>query len=158
MFERFDKDARKAVLEAAKEEAARRGDRRIGTDHLLLGLLHDPESVAARALGVRLESARAAADELDRAALASIGFDLGDRTIPAAPVRSLRRAPLTSGARAVFIASVLEARRNKARYIRGSDVVLALLTRERPDPAAELLKALGVDSAQVRARLTEPTG
>ncbi|MGE5287038.1 MAG: Clp protease N-terminal domain-containing protein [Micromonosporaceae bacterium] len=155
MFEHFEKDARRAVLEGAKEEAARRGDRRIGTDHLLLGLLHDRESRAAAALGVSLEFARAAADALDRAALASIGIDVGDRSPPAAPIKPPRRAPLTSGARAVLLGSVLEARRSKARRIRGRDLVIALLTRERPDPAAELLKALGVDPSQVRARLDE---
>ena len=42
------------VVTAALEESRRRGDRRLGTEHLLLGLLHDPD--CARALGVDLET------------------------------------------------------------------------------------------------------
>jgi hypothetical protein len=52
MFERFAGATREAVRVSA-EEASRRGDRRIGTDHLLLGLLHD--SGSAGALGVSLD-------------------------------------------------------------------------------------------------------
>ena len=74
MFERFAVGARAAVT-ASADEARRRGDRRIGTDHLLLGLLHDPGS--AEALGVTVEAAREKSDALDRAALAAIGLDLG---------------------------------------------------------------------------------
>ena len=49
----------RVVLDAA-EEARRRGDRRIGSDHLLLALLKDEDSVTARALGVDLPTARGA--------------------------------------------------------------------------------------------------
>jgi Clp amino terminal domain, pathogenicity island component len=76
MIMRLSADARKLVLTSAAEEAGRRGDRRLGTDHLLLGLLHDADSSAARALGVSLESARGASDALDRAALAAVGVDV----------------------------------------------------------------------------------
>ncbi len=41
MITRLSVDARKMVLTSAAEEARRRGDRRLGTDHLLHGLLHD---------------------------------------------------------------------------------------------------------------------
>ncbi|MFD0885532.1 Clp protease N-terminal domain-containing protein, partial [Streptosporangium algeriense] len=44
------------VIKAAAEEARQRGDRRIGTEHLLLGLVHDPSSLSARALGVDREA------------------------------------------------------------------------------------------------------
>ena len=56
----------------AREEARRCGDRRVGTDHLLLGLLHDPATVAV--LGVSLEQCRQALDSLDRGALESLGL------------------------------------------------------------------------------------
>jgi ATP-dependent Clp protease ATP-binding subunit ClpA len=154
MFERLEKDARRAVLLAAKEEAQRRGDRRIGTDHLLLGLLHDPDSVPARTLGVDLESARATAAALDRAALAAIGIDPGEPG-PSSPVHTRRHAPLTSGARAVLELSLDEARRSRRRRIQAGHLLLALLSRQRPDPAAELLQALGVDPAATRHRLTQ---
>jgi ATP-dependent Clp protease ATP-binding subunit ClpA len=154
VLERFDKDARRAVMLAAKDEAKRRGDRRIGTDHLLLGLLHDPESVAVRTLGVDLTSARAASEALDRAALAAIGIDLGDRSL-ATPVQAARHAPLTSGARTVLQLSLDQARQGRSRRIQARHLLLALLARQRPDPAAELLHALGVDPSAARDRLAE---
>ncbi|WP_286345171.1 hypothetical protein [Frondihabitans sucicola] len=64
MFERFAADARATVVHAV-EESRLRGDRRVGTTHLLLGALHDP--VVSTTLGVDLASARAAEAELDRA-------------------------------------------------------------------------------------------
>ena len=155
MFERFDQDARRAVMLAATAEARRRGDRRIGTDHLLLGLLHDPDSVAAQALGVDLHSARSAADSLDRAALASIGLDLGNHTL-AEPAPGRRRAPLTSGARTILQLSIEQARAGRARRIQTRHLLLALLSRRPPDPAAALLQALGVDPAEARRRLAQP--
>jgi ATP-dependent Clp protease ATP-binding subunit ClpA len=156
MVKRFSADARRMVMTSAVDEARRRGDRRIGTDHLLLGLLHDPDAVTARALGVDLESARAATAALDRAALAAIGIDVGDLTAARRPSRARRRPPLTSGARAVLARSIREASSSKSRYIEARHLLLALLSRERPDPAAELLAALGVDPDAARKRLTNP--
>ncbi len=153
MVTRLDPDVRKAMLRFAAEEAGRRGDRRIGTDHLLLGLLRDRGSLAAEVLGVDLDAAREASAALDRAALAAVGIDVGDPS-RSTPVPARRHAPLTSGARAVFIASVTKARAAKARRIEARFVLLALLERERPDPAAELLDALDVDVDAVRARLS----
>jgi ATP-dependent Clp protease ATP-binding subunit ClpA len=157
MFEHLTKDARRQVLTCATEEAKRRGDRRIGTDHLLLGLLDDPSSVATRILGVDLVSARASADALDRAALASIGIDVGDRP-PSTPARTRRRPPFTSGARAALKSSVDEAIRHKKRRIESHHLLLALLSREQPDPAAQLLETLGVDRAAARDRLQQSAG
>jgi ATP-dependent Clp protease ATP-binding subunit ClpA len=154
MVKRLSEDARRFVLGAAADEARRRGDRRLGTDHLLLGILHDPASVPARALGIDLESARAAEDALDRAALAAIGIDAGDLG-PVDDVRdSGRLPPLTSGARAVFKRAIEQARPMKSGRIETRHFLLALLERKRPDPAAELLHELDVDPAAVRDRLT----
>jgi ATP-dependent Clp protease ATP-binding subunit ClpA len=153
MVKRFSADARRMVLTSAAAEAQRRGDRRIGTDHLLLGLLDAPDSVAAGALGVDLESARAAAAALDRAALAAVGIELGQFGAQQRRAPARRRPPLTSGARAVLHRGLQEASASRSRYIEARHLLLALLSRERPDPAAELLAALGVDPAQVRARL-----
>jgi ATP-dependent Clp protease ATP-binding subunit ClpA len=55
------------VYRDATAEARRRGDRRVGTEHLALALLADPESVTARALGVSLTAARDALRALDLA-------------------------------------------------------------------------------------------
>ena len=153
MVKRFSPDARRTVLTAAAEEADRRGDRRLGTDHLLLGLLHDPDSAPAWALGVDLASARAASDALDRAALTAVGIDVGSLGPAPLPTRSRRRPPLTSGARLALQRSLLEARSAKARRIDPRHLLLGLLTRERPDPAAELLATLGIDPALARDRL-----
>ncbi len=129
-----------------------RGDRRLGAEHLLLGILHDPGSLGARALGVDLESARAALDELDRSALAAVGIDASgvERTpIPA----SSKRTPFTSGARSVLARAAREVRTARRRRIAPEHVLLALLACERPDPAAELISQLGVDRAATRERL-----
>ncbi|MEV3981926.1 Clp protease N-terminal domain-containing protein [Nonomuraea sp. NPDC049758] len=49
----------------------------MGTEHLLLGLLHETGSASARALQVDLDTAYAALEALDREALQAIGIDLG---------------------------------------------------------------------------------
>ena len=158
MPKRLTADARKLVLTSAIEEGRRRGDRRLGTDHLLLGLLHEEGSPAAQALGVSLADARAASDALDRAALAAVGIQveaLGDGP----PAQFGRRLPpLTSGARAVFKRAIDEARPFRSGQIETTHFLLALLSLQRPDPAAELLGALGVDPAAVRRRLAGPEG
>src|SRR6266511_1836149 len=154
MVKRLSEDARKLVLTAAADEARRRGDRRLGTDHLLLGLLHDPAAEAASALGVDLASARAAQDALDRAALAAVGIHAGDLGPIGEPGGAHRRPPLTSGARAVFKRAVEQAHPRKSGRIGTRHFLLALLACQRPDPAAELLHELGVDPAVVRDRLT----
>jgi ATP-dependent Clp protease ATP-binding subunit ClpA len=155
MPKRLSVDARKLVMTSATEEARRRGDRRLGTDHLLLGLLHDADSPAAKALGVSLADARAAVDRLDAAALAAVGVQA--ETLGAAPAPFGRRLPpLTSGAREVFKRAVDAARPARTGRIDTAHFLLALLSLRRPDPAAELLDALGVDRAAVRQRLAGP--
>jgi predicted ArsR family transcriptional regulator len=134
---------RRVYLDASAE-AQRRGDRRVGTEHLVLALLADPDSVTARALGVDLDSARAALDVLDRQALEYLGIHatFQSSTIPGRPRERLR---LTPAASATFTG------------LRGGtrQVLLALVSRECPDPATELLDALGVDRAAIRDRLKE---
>ena len=60
-----------AIYLQASEEARRRGDRRTGTDHLLLALLEDPSVEAG--LGVSLQQAREALESLDREAMGVLG-------------------------------------------------------------------------------------
>ena len=156
MPKRLSDDARKLVLTSATEEARRRGDRRLGTDHLLLGLLHDEDSRAAQALGVSLADARAASDALDLAALAAVGIEIQTLGEGAPASFGRRFPPLTSGARAVFKRAIDEARPVRSGRIDAAHFLLALLSLQRPDPAAELLDALGVDPAAVRKRLSGP--
>jgi len=107
---------------------------------------------------VSLAAARATSDALDLAALAAVGVKVGAVGEPphAAPARRLQ--PLTSGARAVIKRAVDEARPLRAGRIDTGHFLLALLSRERPDPAAELLHALGIDPVAVRSRLARSAG
>jgi ATP-dependent Clp protease ATP-binding subunit ClpA len=152
-------DVWKLVLSSAMAEARRRGDRRIGTDHLLLGLLHDEDPRVAETLGVSLAEARAVTDALDVAALAAVGIEVETLRDDGRPAPFGRRLPpLTSGARAVLKGSIDAARPGHRRRISTTHFLFALLSLQRPDPAAELLDALGVDRAAVFARLTGPAG
>ena len=141
-----------AVVTAALEESRRRGDRRLGTEHLVLGLLHDPDS--ARTLGTGLAEARAALDRLDRAALAALGIEVEGLRPPEVPVRrgKLTLGALTSGARAV----VDEAIRGTPRPRDPAQLLRVLVKLTPPDPAADLLVELGVTAEAVRRRLDSP--
>jgi hypothetical protein len=135
----------------ARDEATRRGDRVIGTEHLVLALLVDPASPAARALGCDLDSARRALDALDREALAAVGIQPGVTAGPVA-VRATGRLRLTPAAKAV-LTGIRDARKSRGA---GLGIVLsALLDLPRPDPAGELLAALAVDARAARERFTD---
>ncbi|MET7769355.1 Clp protease N-terminal domain-containing protein [Nocardia sp. NPDC005366] len=149
MFERFAAAPRSAVREAV-EEARQRGNRRVGTEHLLFAVLNEP--AGADLLGVTAETARAAADELDRQALAAIGIDLGDFRPTAAPGAG-KRPPFSSGAREVLSRTLALAAAAKSRRIETRHLLVALLERDRPDPIVALLFALGIDPVATRARL-----
>jgi ATP-dependent Clp protease ATP-binding subunit ClpA len=150
MFEKFTQGARAAV-EDARYETGRRGDRRIGTEHLLLALLQD--EALAQIVGVDIAAAQEAANQLDRAALASIGLTLGDfKPSRSTPLR--RFVPLTSGAKTVIQQTVTYAAAEKSRVITTRHIMLAILDRHEPDPAATLLTALLVDRPKLRERLT----
>jgi Clp amino terminal domain, pathogenicity island component len=139
----------------AREEARRRGDRKVGTEHLVLALLLEPE--VASTLGTDVEAARAALEEIDREALAAIGFDMGKISPLAPPEARPRpprkptvkavlhdRLPLTPAAKAALRESSTGLRRGRPHP--GPAHVLACLLRlERPDPAAELFARLGID-------------
>jgi hypothetical protein len=167
------------VAAAAVAEARLRGDRRIGTEHLLLGVLRHP--AAARALAVDLAAARAALGALDQEALSALGIDVGPgldpaepadcpwpsgppvpglfgrpRTAPSPAQVTTLRAALSSGARAVLARAISAAPSSPARTVTPELVLAALLAREPPDPAAALLDRLGVDRAQTLARLGNP--
>jgi ATP-dependent Clp protease ATP-binding subunit ClpA len=160
----LSEDARALLLSSAVQEATGRGDRRVGTDHLLLAVLREPDSAAARALGVDLAAAREAEESLDRAALAAIGVGAPPGLAAAGPGAgpggrpiggkgALRRLGLSHGARSVLERAVGLARAARAGHIEARHFLLALLELQRPDPAAELLTSLGVDRDAVRARL-----
>lgn len=151
MFERFTSAARNAVTSSV-QEAEFRGDRRVGTDHLLLGLLHDPE--VAELVGVDVQRARAESSALDQQALAAVGVDVGEFT-PARSQRRPRHAPFTSGARSVLPRALTVAMTEKSRRITSRHLLIALAERDEPDPAATLLTGLGVDRTDLRRRAAQ---
>jgi ATP-dependent Clp protease ATP-binding subunit ClpA len=150
VFERFAQAARSAV-DGAKHEAGRRGDRRIGTEHLLLALLQD--EAFAQLVGVDAATADETADRLDREALAAIGLAVGP--FDSAPSSALARhnPRMTPGAKAVIQQALVNATTEKARAITTRHILLALLDRHDTDPAASLLAALNVDRSALRGRL-----
>jgi ATP-dependent Clp protease ATP-binding subunit ClpA len=151
-----NRDAREVwrqMLLGASEEARRQGDRRLGTDHLLLGLLRDEQSSAAAATGISLADARAASEALDTAALAAIGVDVSSLGEEAPASFGRRLPPLTSTARAVLRRAADQARPRKRGRVDAGHFMLELLALERPDPAAELVDSLGIDRTAVRERL-----
>jgi hypothetical protein len=150
---------------AAREEARRRGDRKVGTEHLLLALLSEPD--LSGILDVTIDQARAALDALDLQAFAAIGLDarLDLPPLPSTPLAELPRRPtfravlkgrlpMTPTAKKALEASRKGTRhgRTHTRYV-AKNVLAALLELERPDPAAELLAGLGVEPAVVLERL-----
>jgi Clp amino terminal domain, pathogenicity island component len=146
----------------AREEARRRGDRKVGTEHLILGLLREP--VLAEALGCDLQSARDALDAMDHDALAAVGvgaaFNAPPIPIDEAAERPARptfkavlhdRLPMTPAAKTAMEEAYKEIRRGHQPG--PQQMLLTVLELGRPDPAAELIAALGVDRAAVRRRL-----
>jgi hypothetical protein len=153
-----------AVCLQAGEEARRRGDRRYGTDHLLLALFEDPSIEAV--LGVNLQQARQALASLDHEALGDLGLGSGDDA-PPLPMRAVPKKPrirdvmtsdrlrITPAAKKVLEEAVKPNRRKL--YVTAQQVLAQILTLQPPDPAAALLGALGVNTSEVRRRLDAVT-
>jgi hypothetical protein len=153
-----------AVYLRASEEARRRGDRRTGTDHLLLALLEDPSIEAV--LGVSLQQARQALDSLDQEALGALGLGSGTGA-PPLPMRAVPKKPtirdvakkdrfrMTPAAKKVLEDAYKPHRR--MLYVTAQQVLAQILTLQPPDPAAALLGALGVNAPEVRRRLDAVT-
>jgi Clp amino terminal domain, pathogenicity island component len=144
----------------AREEARRRGDHRVGTDHLLLGLLHD--AAVRSAMGVDLKAARDALDSLDRQALEALGMTPPTLDAPAlamreAPPRPTLKAvlkdrlPLTPAAKGALREAGTPMRHG--RHINPQQVLLELLDLNFPDPAVALFTALGIDRSALKKRL-----
>jgi hypothetical protein len=153
-----------AIYLQASEEARRRGDRRTGTDHLLLALLEDPSIEAT--LGVSLEQARQALASLDQEALGALG--LGSRSdAPPLPPRAVPKKPtfravvnkdrlrMTPVAKRVLEEAVKPNRRKT--QVTPQQVLAQIVALRPPDPAAVLLGALGVNTSEVQRRLDPVT-
>jgi ATP-dependent Clp protease ATP-binding subunit ClpA len=140
------------AVHGASEEAQLRGDPRIGTEHLLLGLLRDAGAGPAGILGVDLAAARTALHSLDVQALQAFGVD-PEGFAPLAVVRRKRHRALTSRAKAALQRTVVDAARTGSRRAEPVHLLAALLAGSRPDPALDVLDRLGIDADAVRARL-----
>jgi hypothetical protein len=153
-----------AIYLRASEEARRRGDRRTGTDHLLLASLEDPSTEIA--LGVTLQQARQAHESLDHEALGVLGLVSGTGA-PPLPMRAVPKKPrlrdvakkdrlrMTPAAKKVLEQAVKPNRRKT--QVTAQQVLAQILTLQPPDPAAVLLGALGVNTPEVRRRLDAVT-
>ena len=153
-----------AIYMQGSEEARRRGDRRTGTDHLLLGLLEDPSIEVV--LGVSLQQARQALESLDQEALGALGMGSGTDA-PALPMRAVPKKPtfravmkkdrlrMTPAAKKV-LEDAVKPNRGKTQ-VTAQQVLAQILTLQPPDPAAVLLGALGVNTSDVRRRLDAVT-
>ena len=143
MFERFTDRARRVVV-LAQEEARILDHNYIGTEHILLGLIHEGEGVAATALeslGISLEAVRSQVVEL-------IGHG------QAAPTGHI---PFTPRAKKVLELSLREALQLGHNYI-GTEHILLGLIREGEGVAAQVLIKLGADLEGVRGRVVALLG
>jgi len=135
VFERFTDRARRVVV-LAQEEARLLNHNYIGTEHILLGLIHEGEGVAARALesmGISLESVRSQVVEIiGQGAQAPTGH-----------------IPFTPRAKKVLELSLREALQLGHNYI-GTEHILLGLIREGEGVAAQVLQKLGAELHKVR--------
>jgi hypothetical protein len=149
-----------AIYLRASEEARRRGDRRTGTDHILLALFEDPSIEAV--LGVNLQQARLGLESLDQEALGALGLGSGTdapplpmRAVPGKPtiraVMKKDRFRMTPAAKKVLERAVKPNRRKT--QVTAQQVLAEILALQPPDPAAVLLGALDVNTAEVRRGL-----
>ncbi|MBS3940797.1 MAG: ATP-dependent Clp protease ATP-binding subunit [Actinobacteria bacterium] len=140
MFERFTDRARRVVV-LAQEEARMLNHNYIGTEHILLGLIHEGEGVAAKALesmSISLEAVRSQVTEI-------IGRG---QTAPAGHI------PFTPRAKKVLELSLREALQLGHNYI-GTEHILLGLIREGEGVAAQVLQKLGADLNRVRQQVIQ---
>ena len=140
MFERFTDRARRVVV-LAQEEARMLNHNYIGTEHILLGLIHEGEGVAAKALEsmtISLEAVRSQVEEI-------IGQG---QQAPSGHI------PFTPRAKKVLELSLREALQLGHNYI-GTEHILLGLIREGEGVAAQVLIKLGADLARVRQQVIQ---
>jgi ATP-dependent Clp protease ATP-binding subunit ClpA len=143
VFERFTDRARRVVV-LAQEEARLLNHNYIGTEHILLGLIHEGEGVAAQvleSLGISLDSVRSKVDGLMHA-----GDAMPDGHIP-----------FTPRAKKVLELSLREALQLGHNYI-GTEHILLGLIREGDGVAAQVLTELGADLPRIRSTTIQVIG
>ena len=139
-MERFTDRARRVVV-LAQEEARRLNHNYIGTEHILLGLIHEGEGVAARALeslGISLDAVRQQVEEI---------IGQGQQAPPG-------HIPFTPRAKKVLELSLREALQLGHDYV-GTEHILLGLIREGDGVAAQVLVKLGADLNRVRQQVIQ---
>mgnify|MGYP000888137951 CR=1 FL=1 len=140
MFERFTDRARRVIV-LAQDEAKLLNHNYIGTEHLLLGLIHEGEGVAAKALeqmGISLQAAREQVVEI-----------MGQgQQVPSGHI------PFSPRAKRVLELSLREALQMNHNYI-GTEHILLGLVREGEGVAAQVLLKLGADLGRVRSTVIQ---
>ncbi len=140
MFERFTDRARRVIVSAQGEAMALRHDH-IGPEHLLLGLLHEGQGVALKALealGISAETVRLRVEEM-------IGPEPRE-SVPSGHI------PFTAQAKKALELSLREALDLRHQYI-GTEHILLGLIRQGDGVAAQVLVALGADLSRVRQQV-----
>jgi ATP-dependent Clp protease ATP-binding subunit ClpC len=140
LFERFTDRARRVVV-LAQEEARLLNHSYIGTEHILLGLIHEGEGVAAKSLeslSISLEAVRAQVEEI-------IGQG---GSSPSGHI------PFTPRAKKVLELSLREALQLGHNYI-GTEHILLGLLREGEGVATQVLVKLGADLGKVRQQVIQ---
>jgi ATP-dependent Clp protease ATP-binding subunit ClpC len=140
MFERFTDRARRVVV-LAQEEAKMLNHNYIGTEHILLGLIHEGEGVAAKALealDISLDAVREQVQDI-------IGQGQQQPT---------GHIPFTPRAKKVLELSLREALQLGHNYI-GTEHILLGLIREGEGVAAQVLVKLGADLNKVRQQVIQ---
>ena len=138
MFERFTEQARQVVVQA-QEEARTLGHNYIGTEHILLGLLSEPDGLAAQALS-SLEISREAAREQ---VVEIVGTGAGQQS---------GHIPFTPRTKKVLELSLREAQRLGDDHI-GTEHILLGLAREGDGVGAQILERQGANPDRVRAQV-----
>jgi ATP-dependent Clp protease ATP-binding subunit ClpC len=140
VFERFTDRARRSIV-LAQEEARLLNHNHLGTEHLLLGLIHQGDGVAAKtleSLGISLADARTQVE---------VTIGRGGQ----APADHI---PFTPRAKKVLELSLREAQQLGHNYI-GTEHILLGLVREADGVAALVLRNLGTDLARVRQQVVQ---
>jgi hypothetical protein len=140
MFERFTEQSRRVVV-LAQEESRMLGHNHIGSEHLLLGLLHEQGGTAADVLasaGITLEAARSQVREL---------AGPGDKS-PSGHI------PFTRRAKKILELSLREALEQKKSYI-GTEHILLALMHDSDGTGARVIERLGGSLPALRQRVLE---
>ncbi len=143
MWEPFTERARRSIV-LAQEEAQRLGNNYIGTEHLLLGIISEGESVAAKVLenlGVNLQKVRGEVEAI---------VGKGSQT-------TQQEMVFTPRAKRVIELAFEEARALAHNYI-GTEHLLLGLVREGEGVAARVLSNLGVEPTKIRSEITKLLG